>query len=113
MSSKKDMRRADLIVPYVEPPAEKSEVDMAGTLSSTLPMVAIVTRNKMLGWCAVVFALQTFLGETPQQKKTASTPGYFSVLMALMSLAVSYMPLFLPPAPGVGTGTAPPAAAPQ
>lgn len=31
---------------------------------------------------SVVFSLQTWLAETPEQKKIASTPGYFSVGMA-------------------------------
>ncbi|KAA8614912.1 hypothetical protein A1F94_010747 [Pyrenophora tritici-repentis] len=45
-NSKKDMRRADLIVPYAEPAKNKDENDMASTLSTTLPMAAIFTRNK-------------------------------------------------------------------
>jgi len=113
MASKKDMRRPDLIVPYVEPSRDSSDPDMAGTMSSTLPMVAIVTRNKMLGWTAVVFAVQSWLGETPAKKRASATPGYFSVLMAVMALCVAYMPLFLPPVPNrAGTGTEAPAPAP-
>jgi len=46
MASKKDMRREDLIVPYVDPPKEKSDGDMSSTMASTLPMAAIFTRNK-------------------------------------------------------------------
>jgi len=113
MASKKDMRRADLVVPYVAPPADKTEMDMASTMSSTLPMVAIVTRNKMLGWTALVFSVQSYLSETPAKAKASATPGYFSILMAFMALGVSYMPLFIPPVPNrAGTGTGPPAAAP-
>ncbi|KAE9987027.1 hypothetical protein EG328_000033 [Venturia inaequalis] len=113
MASKKDMRRADLTIPYVEPPADKEQTDMAGTMASTMPMVAIVTRSKMLGWTALVFAIQSWLAETPAKKAKSPTPGYFTVLMGFMSLAVSYMPLFLPPMPGQqGTGTGPAAAAP-
>jgi len=115
MASKKDMRRADLIIPYVEPTKSKDETDMAGTLASTLPMVAIVTRSKMLGWTALVFAIQSWLAETPAKKASSPTPGYFTMLMGFMSLAVSYLPLFLPPVPGQagrGTGTEAPAAAP-
>ncbi|KAF2176169.1 translation initiation factor SU [Zopfia rhizophila CBS 207.26] len=82
MASKKDMRRADLIVPYAEPATEKSGGDMASTMASTLPMAAIFTRNKMVGWTAVVFALQSWLAETPEQKRTSATPAYFSVGMA-------------------------------
>lgn len=57
-------------------------------MSSTLPMIAIVSRNKFLGWAAVVFAIQSWLSETPAQKAKSATPGYFSVLMAIMSLGV-------------------------
>lgn len=115
MASKKDMRRPDLIVPYVEPAKDKSDGDMTSTMASTLPMAAIFTRNKMIGWTAVVFALQSWLAETPEQKRTATTPGYFSVGMAFMSLMVAYLPMFLPPPPnqaGVGPGTEAPAAVP-
>ncbi|KAF2691506.1 hypothetical protein K458DRAFT_1518 [Lentithecium fluviatile CBS 122367] len=117
MASRKDMRRADLIVPYAEPTKDKSDGDMASTMASTLPMAAIFTRNKMIGWVAVVFAIQSWLAESPEQKRTASTPAYFSVGMSFMSLLVGYMPLFLPPTPnrvGAGSGTeAPPAAPPS
>lgn len=110
--SKKDMRREDLIIPYTEPPKSKDDADFQGTLASTLPMAAIFTRNKMIGWTAVIFAIQGWLSETPAQKAAASTPSYLSVGMALLSVGVAYMPLFLPPAmgaaqgPGQGSGTA-------
>ncbi|KAK7515820.1 hypothetical protein IWZ03DRAFT_380543 [Phyllosticta citriasiana] len=113
-SQKKDMRRDDLIIPYSQVEA-KSDPDFAGTLASTLPMAAIFTRNKMVGWTAVIFALQTWLAETPETKSAASTPGIFTVGMSFMSLLVSYLPLFLPPPPvraGAGSGTEAPAAAP-
>ncbi|KAJ4287009.1 hypothetical protein N0V90_012890 [Kalmusia sp. IMI 367209] len=117
MASKKDMRRADLIVPFTEPAKDKSDGDMASSMATTLPMAAIFTRNKMIGWVAVVFALQSWLAETPEQRRTAATPAYFSVGMSLMSLLVSYMSLFLPPVPvrpGPGSATeAPPAAPPS
>ncbi|KAF2090444.1 hypothetical protein K490DRAFT_63323 [Saccharata proteae CBS 121410] len=115
MASKKDMRRADLIIPFVEPEKAKSDGDISSTMASTLPMAAIFTRNKLIGWTAVVFALQAWLAETPEQKKTSTTPGYFSVGMSLMALAVAYMPLFLPPPPNraaTGSGTEAPAAVP-
>ncbi|KAJ4384020.1 hypothetical protein N0V86_000864 [Didymella sp. IMI 355093] len=98
LQGKKDMRRADLIVPYAEPAKDKSDGDMSSTMASTLPMAA------------------SWLAETQEQKKTSSTPAYFSVGMAVMSLLVSYSSLVLPPPPGsIGTGTgtqAAPAAAP-
>ncbi|CAI6335822.1 unnamed protein product [Periconia digitata] len=82
MASKKDMRRADLIVPYTEPKKDKNEGDMSSTMASTLPMAAIFTRNKMIGWVAVVFAIQSWLAESPEQAKTSGTPAYFSVGMS-------------------------------
>ncbi|ORY11540.1 translation initiation factor SUI1 [Clohesyomyces aquaticus] len=88
MAARKDMRRLDLIVPYAEPSKEKSDGDIASTMASTLPMAAIFTRNKMIGWTSVIFALQSWLAETPEQKRTSSTPAYFSVGMAFMSLIV-------------------------
>ena len=57
-------------------------------MSSMFPMIAIMTRNKFLGWTAVIFAVQSWLAETPAQRAKSATPGYFSVLMAIMSLAV-------------------------
>lgn len=91
---------------------------MASTMATTLPMAAIFTRNKMIGWVAVVFALQSWLAETPEQRKTAATPAYFSVGMSFMSLVVGYMPMLLPPVPvraagGSGTDAAPSAVPPS
>ncbi|KAG9629385.1 hypothetical protein KCU98_g18108, partial [Aureobasidium melanogenum] len=113
MVSKKDMRRGDLIVPYAEPANAKSDSDITGVFGSTLPMAAIFTRNKMIGWVAVIIAVQNWLSETPESKKNGATPGYMTVGMALMSTAVAYLPLFMPPiaAPGAGSGTEAPAAA--
>ncbi|OJJ43414.1 hypothetical protein ASPZODRAFT_154600 [Penicilliopsis zonata CBS 506.65] len=86
MASKKDMRRVDLVIPYVAPPNKKNDVDMSSTMSSTLPMAAMFTRNR----ASFVFALQSWLAESPDQKSTASTPAYMTVLMALMALVVVY-----------------------
>ncbi|KAL1987768.1 hypothetical protein VTN96DRAFT_2608 [Rasamsonia emersonii] len=105
MASKKDMRRADLVIPYVDPPRDKNEADVSGAMTSTLPMAAMFTRNRMIGWVSFIFALQNWLAETPEQKRTASTPGYMSVFMSLMAVAVTYMPLFLPPPPVRGTNS--------
>ncbi|KAL6712596.1 hypothetical protein ACN47E_000473 [Coniothyrium glycines] len=114
MASKKDMRRADLIVPYAEPAKSKDETDMSSTVASTLPMAAIFTRNKMIGWVAVVFAVQAWLAETPEQKKTSTTPAYYQIGMSVMALLVSYSSMFLPPPPirGGATGTEAPGAVP-
>ncbi|RDW86153.1 Eukaryotic translation initiation factor eIF-1 [Aspergillus mulundensis] len=85
-------------IPYVDPPKDKNDADMTGAMSSTMPMAAMFTRNRMIGWVAMVFSLQSWLGETEEQKKNATTPAYMSVGMSLMALAVTYLPIFLPPA---------------
>lgn len=57
---------------------------------------------------SVVFSVQNWLGESEDNQRNSSTPGYFSVGMSLMSLVVTYLPMFLPPAPGAqkaATGT--------
>ncbi|KAF3802221.1 hypothetical protein GCG54_00012468 [Colletotrichum gloeosporioides] len=133
MASKRDMRRPDLIVPYQEPRAKGENAEFSSTLSSTLPMAAMLTRNKFIGWYAdafdslagpysipaddtasVVFSVQTWLGESEETKKSSATPGYFSVGMSVMALAVTYLPMFLPPPVqrGAATGTGPAAPVP-
>lgn len=42
----------------------------------------------MIGWTAVIFAIQGWLGETPAQAAAATTPAYLQVGMAAMSLGV-------------------------
>ncbi|KAJ9155457.1 hypothetical protein NKR23_g2036 [Pleurostoma richardsiae] len=113
MATKKDMRRPDLVIPYQEPAAKGETADMSSTLSTTLPMAAIFMRNRFVGWAAVVFSVQSWLGESEEAKKNNSTPGYFSVGMSLMALLVTYLPMFLPPQagmqrPATGTDAAPP-----
>jgi hypothetical protein len=46
------------------------------------------TRNKLLGWTSMLFAIQSWLQETPASREAASQPAYFSVGMALVSLGV-------------------------
>lgn len=78
-----------------------------------MPMAAMFTRNKYVGWASVVFAVQNWLGEG-KDRSSASQPAIFSVGMALLALVVTYLPMFLPPAnvPGQATGTGAPAAVP-
>lgn len=77
MASKKDLRRPDLgtfalrgeciprwrpiantalvritVIPYQEPLAKSEGADVSSTLSQTLPMAAIFTRNRYIGWYA-------------------------------------------------------------
>jgi hypothetical protein len=58
------------------------------TLAATNSFSQIFTRNKMIGWTAVIFAIQGWLGETPAQAANATTPSYLQVGMAAMSLGV-------------------------
>ncbi|KAK3634375.1 hypothetical protein LTR56_007338 [Elasticomyces elasticus] len=89
MANRKDMRREDLIVPYTEPEEKKdASSDIQGTMASTLPMAAIFTRNKMIGWTSVIFAVQGWLSETAATKSSQATPAIFSVGMAFLSLGV-------------------------
>ncbi|KAH8197476.1 hypothetical protein TruAng_008371 [Truncatella angustata] len=113
-STKKDMRRADLIVPYQAPAGKGESSDFSSTLSSTLPMAAIFTRNRYIGWASIVFSVQNWLGESEEATKNSTTPGYFTIGMSVMALATTYLPMFLPPPPnarGTGTGPAAPVAA--
>ncbi|PKK41210.1 hypothetical protein CI102_13515 [Trichoderma harzianum] len=87
--STKDMRRADLIVPYQEPVVKGEVTDFSSTMSSTLPMAAMFMRNKFVGWIAVVFSIQTWLGESEDSQKSSGTPGYFSVGMSGTSPSLS------------------------
>ncbi|GFP54511.1 uncharacterized protein YPR063C [Trichoderma asperellum] len=95
------------LVPYQEPSVKGDVTDFSSTLSSTLPMAAMFMRNKFVGWIAVVFSIQTWLGESEDSQKSGGTPGYFSVGMSVMALAVTYLPLFIPP-PGAKTTPPPP-----
>ncbi|OTA98434.1 hypothetical protein M426DRAFT_325972 [Hypoxylon sp. CI-4A] len=113
MATKKDMRRPDLVVPYQEPAPKGDSVEFSSTLSSTLPMAAIFTRNKYIGWASVVLSIQSWLGESEDASKSGtSTPGYFTIGMSVMALGVTYLPMFLPPPPGQRGATGTEAAAP-
>ncbi|KAG7008865.1 urea transporter [Physcia stellaris] len=95
MAAKKDMRRLDLAIPYVDPTKDKDEKgDIATTMASTLPMAArrqMFTKNKMIGWASLVFAIQTWLAETPEQNRTSGTPSYLSVGMAEVTAQNEFM----------------------
>ncbi|KFH46586.1 hypothetical protein ACRE_026090 [Hapsidospora chrysogenum ATCC 11550] len=97
MAPTKDMRRADLIIPYQEPEVKGDTADMSSSLSSTLPMAAMFMRNKMIGWAALIISIQNWLGESEQAKKNAAMPGYLSAGMSFMALVSTYLPMFLPP----------------
>ena len=92
-------RRKDLIIPYQRPLEKESAQDISGTIGSTLPMAAMFTRNKFVGWASVIFAVQSWLGESSETRKKSSQPAIFSILMSVMSLFVTYLPMFIPTTP--------------
>ncbi|USP82538.1 uncharacterized protein yc1106_09812 [Curvularia clavata] len=122
MASKKDMRRADLIVPYAEPEKSKDEGDMSsehslGTLAARLVLMATSRHPLEHAAHGCFFAVQAWLAETAEQKKTSTTPAYFQVGMSSMQAPTphTYSSLLLPPPPvraGQGSGTEAFAAAP-
>lgn len=69
------------MIPYVEP-KDDDKADFSSTFSSTMPMAAMFTRNKMIGWVALMMSLLNWLGETPAQRKKASQPGYLTFGMS-------------------------------
>ncbi|KAM7222858.1 hypothetical protein V8F06_001756 [Rhypophila decipiens] len=112
MASKKDMRRPDLIIPYQEPAAKGETGDLQSTIASTLPMAAIFMRNRYVG-CRLTFILQgrvcvqhsELVGRERGLKEEQQ---HARVLLRwhVMSLIVTYLPIFLPPQPGYLRGSA-------
>lgn len=45
------------VIPYQEPMAKSEGADVGSTLSQTLPMAAIFTRNRYIGWYAARFPI--------------------------------------------------------
>ena len=46
------------VIPYQLPVAKENASDISGTLGSTLPMAAMFTRNKFIGWCGTLRAMK-------------------------------------------------------
>ncbi|KPI43333.1 uncharacterized protein AB675_7096 [Cyphellophora attinorum] len=91
MSTKKDQRRPDLVIPYVEP-KDSDKADFGSTFSTTMPMAAMFTRNKMIGWMALMMSLLNWLGETPAQRKNATQPAYLTFGMSVLAVGVVSVP---------------------
>jgi hypothetical protein len=62
--------------------------DRLVSCSSCFVSLFLLTRHRV----AVVFALQSWLAETPEQKKSASTPAYVQVGMSGMCVCLSLLP---------------------
>ena len=85
----KDMRRPDLVVPYISPQdKEESSGDVMSMVASSMPIMAMFARNKFIAWTGVVVTLQHWLAETPKTKASARQPASFSFFMSMMGLAV-------------------------
>ncbi|KAI5819523.1 hypothetical protein BZA77DRAFT_304278 [Pyronema omphalodes] len=109
----KDKRSAELIIPYTPAEYNPEEQTIANTMSNALPMAAMFTRNKMVGWTAVVFAIQSWMSESSDSLASGKQPGIFAVGISLMSLAVTYIPVFFPTMPAGPGATGTDAPAPQ
>jgi len=113
MASKKDPRRLNLVVPYQEPAASAENAEVSTTMASAMPMAAMLTRNRLIGWGAVAYSVVSWLGESEEARKSTSTPGYISIAMSFGALAMTYLPLFMPqPGQQTVTSTGPPAPVP-
>lgn len=63
-------------------PKDDGKADFGSTFSTTMPMAAMFTRNKMIGWMALMMSLLNWLGETPAQRKNATQPAYLTFGMS-------------------------------
>ncbi|KAI1960424.1 hypothetical protein LOZ58_004147 [Ophidiomyces ophidiicola] len=129
-TSRKDMRRIDLVIPWADQTPKKKE-DMASTYSNdhiahggyvyakqvrffVQYSLRLDTINSTLFLNTEMFGdlyqndWMTWMAESPEQKKTSSTPAYLAVFMSLLAVVVllmdgdsdyfqTYLPLFLPP----------------
>ncbi len=59
------------VVPYQEPAAAGDKPEFASTLASTMPMAAMFTRNKFVGWCVAPFVC---LEASPRRMRTPESP---------------------------------------
>ncbi|KAK9378945.1 uncharacterized protein V2V93DRAFT_374591 [Kockiozyma suomiensis] len=94
-SSSASKKRANLCVPYVPLAVPASSDEISGLLASTLPMVAMFLRNKLIAWSAVLVSVQSWLNET-ESSRSDSQPGWIKLIMSLAGLVVCYMDLFFP-----------------
>ncbi|KAF7193601.1 hypothetical protein HII31_05065 [Pseudocercospora fuligena] len=133
MAAKRDMRRQDLIVPYSEP-ENKDSNDFQSTMSSTLPMAAIFTRNKyvkcyistatdpnkdlyQVAWMDLrAIRSPELAGRNKRTESCILLPGLFPGFdgsSVFGRCTFGYMPLFMPPTPGrPATSSGPAAPAP-
>ncbi|KAK9241135.1 hypothetical protein V1525DRAFT_393790 [Lipomyces kononenkoae] len=95
-------KRANLCVPYV-PMEIKSREDVSSMMASTLPMVAMFLRNKLVAWSALLVTIQSWLNESEASSRDSTQPGWLKVLMSFVGLTVCYMDLFFPAMRAVGS----------
>ncbi|KAK9455985.1 hypothetical protein V1511DRAFT_496221 [Dipodascopsis uninucleata] len=93
-------KRANLVVPYVPLPAKAQDdiqAFMSQAVTSTVPMVAMFLRNKIIAWSALLIAIQSWLNESEASAAENSTPGWLRVVMSLAGMMVCYMDLIIVP----------------
>ncbi|KAK9460999.1 uncharacterized protein V1516DRAFT_674715 [Lipomyces oligophaga] len=102
MSSQR--KRANLCVPFIPLPL-KAPDDISSMLATTLPMVAMFLRNKLIAWASLLVTLQSWLNENESNDEESSggSPGWLKVVMSLAGLLVCYLDLFVPAGNIVGT----------
>ncbi|ODV86329.1 hypothetical protein CANARDRAFT_22230 [[Candida] arabinofermentans NRRL YB-2248] len=92
----KDVKRAELVKPYVHipPPAKTVASNFVG---QNLPMVAMFLRNKPMAWACAFLAIQGYLNAPLiAAPNDDSTPAYFKIIFAVIALGASYVDLFFP-----------------
>ncbi|KAK9385384.1 hypothetical protein V1515DRAFT_608469 [Lipomyces mesembrius] len=94
-ASTNSKKRANLCVRYV-PMQLKSRDDVSSMMASTLPMVAMFLRNKLIGWSALLMTVQSWLSESEASSNESAQPGWLKVLMSFVGVIVCYMDIFFP-----------------
>ncbi|KAK9475791.1 hypothetical protein V1514DRAFT_339012 [Lipomyces japonicus] len=92
-TSSSSKKRANLVVPYA-PVEPKKKEDVSALLSTTLPMVALFLKNKLVGWSALLVAIQSWLNETEDSQP--AQPGWIKIILSISGLLVCYMDVLLP-----------------
>lgn len=87
-----DKRRESLFVPYVKAVVvEEDGSGVSNTLSNSLPMLAMFTRNSMLAWTSLVVATQSYIAQKPAAAQSSSQPAWMKVLLSVFAIVVSYI----------------------
>ncbi|KAK9496266.1 hypothetical protein V1508DRAFT_408150 [Lipomyces doorenjongii] len=94
-STSTNLKRGNLCVRYV-PMELKSRDDVSSMMATTLPMVAMFLRNKLIAWSALLMTVQSWLSESEASSNESAQPGWLKVLMSFVGVIVCYMDIFVP-----------------